>query len=300
MISILSVSGRRPPPLLTALIVLAALAAPAQATGNPPILANGVLGIVLSRGLVTFPLHAGMWQFKVAPSYVTQKDDREGQSIDMDGWGVGLAATRALSDHWGINLIAGYEETSGVRHLTTNYSQGDSDSTGPVFATTRITNDTVNGQPGETRGYALLVNLMWDAWSGDGFRMPLYLGTGFMYAHGEVAAATGLKREGTTSSPVITFGINPSFPVRDFRFGAYFLLSGPFSGGKGKFSEYDPATGVVSRQLEFDITDDPLESGAAIMGVEASYLPWGFSVGWIPSIEGQTSLSLKWSRQWGG
>lgn len=156
-----------------------------------------------------------------------------------------------------------------------------------------------NGHPGEAKGFALLVNLIWDHWSGDGFRLPVYFGTGFMLAEGSVEMATGVRREGKTSAPVLTLGLGPSFRVKRFRLGGFFILSGPFSGGKGSIVDFNPATGVENSRVDFDITSDPLESGAAIMGLEATYLPWGLSVGYVPSIEGKTSISLKWSRQWG-
>ncbi|MFH1476075.1 MAG: hypothetical protein ABIH24_01080, partial [Verrucomicrobiota bacterium] len=108
-------------------ILAASLCVPGQAhsTGNPPILANGELGNVLSRGLVTYPLRKGVWQTKIAPAYVMDKDSRGGQEVDMKGWGLGAAVTYGLSDHWGLNFITGYSRTTGERHLDTCYTQGD-------------------------------------------------------------------------------------------------------------------------------------------------------------------------------
>ena len=272
-----------------------------HATGNPPILANGSLGIVLSRGLVTYPIREGVWQAKIAPAYVSQKDSRGGEEVDMSGAGFGAALTYGLSDHWGLNFIAGYVKITGDRSLSVDYTQGDNPpEAGKIFQTPKAVPSSGNVHPGEAKGFSLLVNLIWDHWSGDGFRMPVYFGTGFMQAEGDVETATGLKRDGKTSSPVITLGLGPSFRVKRFRFGGFFLLSGPIGGGKGTFVDFDPATGAVNSSLEFDITNDPLESGAGIFGLEAIYLPWGLSVGYSPPIEGGTSISLKWSREWGG
>ena len=130
------------------LLLAAFLFAPAQlhATGNPPILAAGSLGIVLSRGLVTYPIRKGVWQTKVAPSLVSQKDSREGVEVDLSGAGFGAAATYGLSDHWGLNFIAGYVKITGDRSLSTDYEQGDRDGVNPAFNySTPKLNGTSNG-----------------------------------------------------------------------------------------------------------------------------------------------------------
>lgn len=282
-----------------ALFLLPFLPTRSFSTGAPPVLANNALGIVLSRGLVTYPLRKGVYQTKIAPAWVSLRDSRNGQQVDMKGFGFGAALTYGLSDHWGLNFIVGHVKTTGSRNLATDYSQGDGAS-GNIFATPK-SNGNDNGLPGEARGTALLVNLIWDHWSGDGFRLPVYLGTGYMVAEGSVVKATGLKRDARTASPVITVGLSPSFRIKKwFRLGGFFLMSGPLSGGKGHIVDFDPATGAEISSVTFDISDDPLESGAAIMGLEATYLPWGLGLTYVPPIEGGTSISLKWSREWGG
>ncbi len=271
-----------------------------RATGSPPMLANGELSVILSRGLVTYPLRKGVWQTKIAPALLTDKDSRNGQEVDLSGAGIGASLTYGLSDHWGINFIVGYSKTDGTRHMSTCYTQGNVSSCSDDFVTAKV-NNNLNGQPGEAKGFAFLANIIWDHWSGDGFRLPVYFGTGFMEAKGSVETASGVRREGKTSAPVLTVGLNPSWGIKKkFRLGGFFLISGPLSGGKGSIVDFNPATGAENSRVDFDISGDPMESGTATIGLEATYLPWGLSFGYIPAIEGRTSISFKWSREWGG
>lgn len=265
----------------------------ANATGNPPVVLREMLGQAMSRGVITYPIFKRQWQVKLSPAYVTAKDTRTGQWNDLDGYGLTAAATRGLSAHWSAGLMLGYTQVKGPRSFLLRAPDGQELQTLKDRNAIRADDDG--------KGFIAVATAIWDHWTGDNFRLPVYMGIGYMDLE-ETAddKVRGLRHSGKTSSPLVAIGAAPAFNVyKGLRFTTYLMMAMPTDAGKGEIVDYNPATGRVNSRVGYSQESDPIESGVPIMGVELTYVPWGLGFGYTPPIEGATAYSLKWTRRWG-
>jgi len=275
------------------------------------------LSAVMSRSVLTYPLRAGVFQTKFAPSYVTNNSQDSSNvnngpnpNIDgrfsnkMSGYGMTTALTYGFTDHWGVSFLAGYTNISGSRTLSFRDNNGTLIVTPPakVNSATNNGNNAINGAAGQGHGIVAIVSAIWDHWEGDGFRLPVYLGSGVMSISEQAdAAGYGMKRTGDVMSPSLLVGMAPSMNLWKFRAVSYFMLATALIPGTGSIIDYDPRTGAVNSKTNFPLVGG-LDSAFPIAGVEFTYRPWGLGFTYAPDVmgEGAQSYGLKWSREWGG
>lgn len=280
-------------------LLLVALLFPAwaNATGDPPMIMSQMIGQALSRSMVTYPMYPGELQLKVAPGYIVAKDSRGGWSNDLKGGALTAAATYGLGRHWSVSWMAGYAKESGEGAFGLSPSGQPGQMIQPISAPGKP--NPFQGHD-EGNGFMTSVGAVWDHWTGDNFRLPVYMGLGFLSLEEKVDNTTnGLRRSGKVSSPTVSLGVVPGVNLgKLFRFTGYFMLVEPLDAGSGTIADYNPATGRVITQLDYK-RPGGMESAVPVMGIELTYRPWGLGVGYSPAIEGATSYSLKWTRRWG-
>ena len=271
----------------------------ASATGDPPMILQEMLGQAMSRGMVTYPLYKGQLQLKVAPGYIVAKDSRSGLSNNLKGGALTTALTYGLSEHWSLAWMMGYAKQSG----TGVFGLAASGQPGQLMQSLNVgakANGSFAGND-EGSGFVTSVNAVWDHWTGDNFRLPVYMGIGYLNLEEKVQnAALGLRRKGSVSSPAASVGVVPGVNLgKLFRFTGFLLMTTPFDAGKGEVVDETPLVGVTGApRLDYK-RPGGFEATVPIMGVELTYRPWGLSFGYTPAIEGATSYSLQLTRRWG-
>jgi len=293
--------------VLAAAATLVALASTAQALGDPPMIVMQSLGAVMSQSVLTYPLRGGVFQSKLVPSYITSNGDERqpnggGFYSKMSGWGLTTAMTYGFTDHWGVSLLAGYTNINGDRTLSFRDNNGTlivapparlngAGSTAPMLITA-----------GHGYGLVATASAIWDHWTGDGFRLPVYLGGGVMSISEQADhAGYGVKRVADVTSPALLVGLAPSFNIWKFRAVTYFMVTAALNPGTGSIIDYNPQTGAVNNKTNFPLVGG-LDSAFPIAGLELTYRPWGLGFTYAPDVagEGAQSYGLKWSREWGG
>lgn len=289
---------------LAAVSVLFLLAPSAFALGDPPNIVMQSLGAVMSRSVLTYPMREGVFQSKLAPSYVTVHGDTRkstgwGFYSNMEGSGLTAALTYGFTDHWGVSALAGYTNISGDRSVSFR------DNSGTLLMTPPAKAGGVNDPPaigaGHGHGLVATVSAVWDHWSGDGFRLPFYVGGGFMSIYSQAdLPGIGIKRVADNTSPAVLAGLSPSFNIWKFRAVTYFMITAALDPGTGSITDYDPRTGAVNSKTSFPLTGG-LDSAFPIAGVELTYRPWGLGFTYAPDVQGEgaQSYGLKWSHEWG-
>lgn len=277
------------------LVLSLILTAPAiaNATGDPPVVLREMLGQSMSRGVITYPIFKGQWQVKVAPAYVKAKDTRKGEWNDLDGYAFSAAATHGLSRHWSAGLLLGYGKVKGPRNFGFRAPDGQE-------LTTTKNKDAIRADD-DGSGFMGFAAAIWDHWTGDNFRLPVYMGIGYMNLEEKADdKSLGLRHSGKVSSPLIAFGAAPGFDLyKGLRFTSYLVVAIPTNAGTGEIIDYNPVTGRVNSRVAYSQDSDALESSMPVMGLELTYRPWGLGFGYTPAIEGATAYSVKWTHRWG-
>jgi len=266
--------------------------------GNPPTEEGKSLASILSYGIPTDPLHQGTWVLKVSPGYVVNQDNTDQSTmVDMKGWGGAAAATYAFTDHLGLAFIAGGNHISGSRGLDSGGSSG------PIALFPGVNpGGPLNGQSTGS-GFLGAVSVIWDHWSGDGFRLPVFAGLSYLDLTETVDDTTaGVKRVGVNHTPGAYLGLVPQFNILKVRVAPFLTYSMGFQNVNTTLTSYDPATGATFKQMSFVDTHLNEESrNVHTAGVSFSYIPWGMGFTYIPSQinPGISAYTLTWSKRFG-
>ncbi len=119
-----------------------------------------MMGYLLASSLPTQPLSSGALDVQVAPGYDEYSlannclgcDGQTNSQWTMNGFGASASADYALSDHWGVGLLGGYGQLSGI-----DFSGNSANANGTIASAVVI----------------------YDPFSGDNFRMPFIGGLGY-------------------------------------------------------------------------------------------------------------------------
>lgn len=190
----------------------------------------------------------------------------------MEGVGISAHVIYAFSEHWGMSLSGAYARSiSGTANAVA------------VGPTTRFA-DPQNSKlslPTELSNFGIQGQLIYDPFSGDGFRLPVIVGAGVVSADQRTedtfqAAGATLRASIKTDEviPLFMAGLAPQQTVGPFRiipFGSAFLFLESFQ---------------TTRRLE-NLTNGQASQGSAgalrpvivNLGLSVKYLPWnlGFS-----------------------
>ncbi|MFC1522229.1 hypothetical protein ACFL6Y_07450 [Elusimicrobiota bacterium] len=262
----------------------------ASAYQGAPAELQGHLDTLFSNAAFTHPLRDGRLELKIVPAYITDKGDTSSEASwsDIDGKGLGAAIAYGLSDHWGIGLFASGVKTDG---RTTTFLSKNFENTYRVL-----------GGPlqGDYRGSAMLVatTLIFDFKSGEGFRLPIFLGVGFERLSAEVDdIVLGFKREAKGNLPVGVVGIVPQFNVWKWRLAPFLIAAKPTKKPIVIETRYNPSTEVVLETANLKSAPDT----TAASGIDVTYCPWNLGLVWVPEFttEGVTGFFFKWAHGWG-
>lgn len=283
----------------TTAFVLSLLPIASYAGGNPFDEAMS-LGAILSYGVPTDPIHPGEWRVKVSPGYIINKDQSDSFNagkIDMKGWGASAAVTRGLSDHWGAAFVVGGNAMTGRTPVTNSMNDNINQNARTLFG---LANAYASGET-SSHGVLAAASLIWDYWTGDGFRLPILVGLGYLdMTETSDYKAGGAKVMGTLSSPSVYLGIVPQFNVWKVRVAPFVTFSDALSASHVKLTSYNPSTGATIKTLDLVDSVNSDNRQTHTLGVAFNYIPWGLGFTYIPNTEGITAYTITYNRKFGG
>lgn len=254
---------------------------------TPPMPIRMSIGQSMSHGMLSFPLVAGQLQTRLSPGFATM----DKSSLNMEGWAMTGSAAYGLTEHWGAGLLIGHTRLSGHSPVNVRSSL--------VYGQLANKTDDRRAISSEGDGTVVLANLICDPWSGNGFRMPIYMGLGYMDLNEKREdTVLGLRNTGKVSTLAPSLGISPSLGFKNFRAGGFVMFLYGLDAGHETLTSYQ-ANGVIDAQYSTDGLGDA-DALIAVIGTEITYTPWGLSLGWIPPIDGTSTYGLAWTRRWGG
>ena len=291
---------------------------------NPPEYTGGFGGTVIQPALgelmvhsfPTTPLSKGLFETKVTPAYFTVSkkmgEPSQGQGnyyIDetVKGPGVSVGVLYGFSEHWGMSALAAYAQDKGDISVGNSYVQ-NLGGPGQVLANNGTASD---------RGVTLGVNLIYDHFSGENFRLPMMLGVSYLNYSGSAetdinfnatpghAGHAGLASEQYSNSGVgFTAGLAPQFNTGPFRWVFLIFAAEAVSSTKGSYRETDLTTGQTAQDPTWSDDSHGVEGG----GITAVYRPWNVSFTYLapflssgPDRHLDVSVySLTWTKKWGG
>jgi hypothetical protein len=270
--------------------------------GIPPELEMNALNPFLAYAIPLEPMHAGVWEAKIAPGYIVDNwNSPDSGNVNATAWGVTGSMTRALSEHWGINALASYTSIisghADVRDVSTMAGFGPGSF--PYNFSYRTCVNGVNCQ-GAVSGDGFLgaINLIWDFRSGDGFRFPILLGLSYVDASGTTDdTSAAITRTGKVQSPGVSVGLAPSCNIWRFRTSVFGMYTYALQNVTGSLTY----NGTPYQHVEFTI---PGESYRQTMseGVQISYRPFKLlSFTYIPPLGATASTYIfTLTKRWGG
>ncbi len=296
----------------------ALLPARAQALGNASadFAAYRTASVLLPYAFPIKPMVQGRLEVKGSPAYVrfdrqvegsgiTDSSGQPGSKIDQTISGAGLVAAvnyTALENDWG---------HFGVGALGLGFKE-DGKRLG-IAAGTAQSPAGIYGSETD-RGVLLAVTLNYDAFKGDGFRMPMMAGLTYTaleqtsVTEGPLtAAAAGGSGAGTyrftqdvsLHSTGMMIGFSPQFNTGPIRWSPFAMMSVPFTKTVRHDSMTKPGTSLTfTNNNGQSPTVDPVGG----LGLSIAYRPWGigsmFTIPWIT--QGASAYSLTFSKAFGG
>ncbi len=236
------------------------------------------LGNLFARSLPTTPLEKGLLEGKVAVGVFKMGQDKDGASIkqSLPGSGGALSLLYGFSKHWGVTAIAGFAGAKGDFQRINPYGN---------------VGDIVSGKP-EQKAVNAALNLVWDGFSGDNFRLPVMLGLSYLkyseslsipftILQGPLINHRGVMSEDYSYDEFgYSLGLAPQFNTGQFRWVPFFFSTSAVNKGKRKYMERDLDTGQV-----YTATPNTEESGTVVTGIQVVYRPWNLSYSYIsPSL----------------
>lgn len=245
---------------------------------------------LLSQAFPTDPLKRGFREIKLVPTYLVGTGnvyDNFPTETDETGWGLAASWTIGLSDHLGLNVLGSAVRVTGQQNM--GYYLDN-----PSGPNTLV---KVRGDQ-EGTGYFGAVNLLYDRYGGDGFRLPLLIGLGYGSFESTVESkSVGTRDRGTQNGLVLNIGLSPQFNAWKFRVAPFFVNVVNLSEQSDTFTKYNPATGGTISETH--PTGGGGSGGFQVAGVGVSYKPWNLAITYVPAVFGCTAYSLSWRRTWG-
>ena len=281
--------------LCASLIVCGGSPARADETSQPP---QGVeeqsLGEALSYGAPIDPLSKGKLEVKITPTYVsgpTGNSNNSSFATNVHGGGGSGGVTYGFSDHWGLAVIGAGNSIRGTSALNPllpggNYFPGFPNC-GPSGCPSVVANE--NGQ-----GLMAAANVIFDPFSGNGFRLPIFAGLSYTGITETVDNPTlGIKRTGYLHSAGLFGGLSPSIPVWKFRFTPFFLVSDALEKSTTAMISYNSQTGAKTSEIDF--TNSSNYSKVFALGLSIAFTPLHLSFTYKPDIFGPPTYSVTYS-----
>ena len=281
-----------------AALVISLLPVPSRAGGNPMDESKS-LGIIMSYGVPTDPMHEGEWRVKVSPGYIINQDNTDSMAagkIDLKGWGAAATVTHSFSEHWGAAFVAGGNSMSGHTPVIETMNTRVEQTARSLFGTGFFAVGDAH-----SRGVLAAASLVWDHWTGDGFRLPILVGLSYV----DMTETTdfksgGAKVVGTQSSPGVYLGIIPQFNIWKVRAAPFITFSGAFNASHIKLTSYNPGTGAEIKTMNLVDSENSDNRQTHTLGVSLGYIPLGLSFTYIPDVEGITAYTMTFNRKFGG
>lgn len=264
---------------------------------------TGVVGGFLTYAMPTESMEEGKWYVKVVPGYFLDSGSNDGEKLvqfDAQGAGMTVRFLRALNDHWGVGFQGVYARSvSGNAQQISLGSQGF-DASGNSHL----------GLPLLYSTYSALAEVVYDPFTGQGFRLPMFVGLSLTALDATTEGTFQFQgnsfytKNKTQPIPVpgIAVGIAPQQSWGPFRFI-------PFAVARHDFQKMKRL-----HRLENLTTGEVVESGGAPhtysslhLGITLKYIPWDLSVSYVRAgliianhaapVDSQTELfTLAWSK----
>ncbi|HAZ08434.1 MAG TPA: hypothetical protein DCZ01_07935 [Elusimicrobia bacterium] len=240
--------------------------------------------------MLSFPLQKGRLHTRIAPGYSTI----DMNDADMSGWALAASANYGLGDHWGVGFMVGHSDLKGKSPMS-----GFGNLVPPSAPASTRNKYDAQSHDSKGQGTVVMGNFIWDHWTGEGFRLPVYMGAGFMdITETRNDPVLGAKNGGTLSGGALALGAAPSFGFGKFRAAVFLMTIMCLDAGTEYVSDYDPSTGAEIRRYSGPGLGDA-DSILLPLGTELTYMPWGLSLGYVAPIDGASTYTLSWTRRWG-
>ncbi|MDE2292609.1 MAG: hypothetical protein KGL53_11050 [Elusimicrobia bacterium] len=273
--------------LAVALASAAAAGASAQTTAGTsgPFAANFVGAGLVALSFPTTPFAPGKWDISVSPAYVKAKTfNTTGDMQDykqVDAYGAAGSVVWGVADHFALGFTGLGFNGKGKYHVPTG--SGASFSSGAYDM--------------KTSGFIAAASLIFDPFTGDGFRLPLMAGvnyesmrdesTGVLDGSGNSLGALGNRLD----SPGVQFGLSPQFNTGPLRWEPFALVYFPLS------HEKQTQNGTV---FDSSIHSD---TGGPQPGINVVFRPWNLSFFYalgVNKAKGTHVFSLRLAKSFGG
>jgi len=226
----------------------------------------------------TKKMAAGKWDFVVAPSYLTYSEDRPSTTPGaqpsyqkMTGFGGAIALHHSITQKFGINILGlGYA------------AAGD----GKIYS-------TVKSGYGENKasGWGASIGFTYDPFNdqNSAFRLPVFLGVGFLSVLQEATAQEGpdsLTSTAQLNAPAVTLGLAPQWELTSWlQITPFALVSMPLA------DSTDACTAAGSATCP---TLTPVNKDVGTVGVDLKFIPLDLSLNYIPKLGQASAYALKW------
>lgn len=266
-----------------------AASATSMSATRPPTPTRMALSEAIGHGMLSFPLEKSRLHTRIAPGYSTI----DMNNAKMSGWALTGSANYGLSDHWGVGFMAGHNDLHGNSPMS-----GFGDLVPQGLNATQAKYDARN-HDSKGQGTVALGTLVWDHWTGNGFRLPVHMGLGYIgITETRDDPTLGVKNGGTLNGGAVALGAAPSLGFGKFRAAAYVMVIMCLGQGTEYVSDYNPGTGAENRRYSGPGLGDS-DSILLPLGTELTYMPWGLSLGYVAPIDGASTYTLSWTRRWG-
>lgn len=264
---------------------------------------TGVLGSFYTYALPTESIEQGHWYMKVVPGYFRDSGSNDGKTLaqfDSQGAGISIRFLHALSDHWGIGFQGVYARSVAGSAQTVSLGAQGIDSQG----NSRL------ALPLQLSAYSGMAEVVYDPFTGQGFRMPILFGLTFSTI--DATSEGTFQFQGNSFyaknktlpqvSPGVAIGIAPQHSWGPVRFI-------PFVVGMHRFEKFERShrlENLTTGQV-VDTKGEPLNHSSVHLGITLKYTPWDLAVSYVRAgiyfgphehpLNSQTELfTLSWSK----
>ncbi len=262
------------PRLLSAagfLLLLLSSAARAQ-----PFAANFVVAGLVPLSMPLDPIAKGKWDISLSPVYFKSKTFNTTSGIDdykdVSGAGGAGSLVYGLSDHFALGLTGlGFSGTGSYVSPSPLPGAGP----GPY--------------DNKSNGGLLAASVIWDAFEGEGFRLPVLFGFHYESLHDTVDFGAAGTEKQDLSTPGMQFGISPQFNAGPLRLEPFVMNYFPFGHEKQLLNGAD-----LGYTIHSDAGPQP--------GINVVLRPWNlsfFTALGAGKAKGTHVYSVRWKKSFG-
>ncbi len=268
--------------------------------GTPPVAEAQTLGSILSYGIPTNPMHQGQWVLKIVPAYLVQQNRSDPfNPVDMKGWGGAAAVTYAFTDHWGLAFLGGANKISGTETADPGLKGATATNLNSIQTLNPIHGVPVGSASGS--GFLGAASVVWDHWSGDEFRFPIFFGMSYMTITEQVDdTIDGIKRVADQNAIGAFIGLVPQFNIGKVRMSPYVALSVFLNNPKTQLTSYNPSTKATIAQSSFIDTNFGNNNESKYLrtaGIGFEYIPWKLQ--FTLNLGDVSAYTLSWIKRFG-